>query len=71
MITRSIKGGDHAIVVAPIRVRKPEPGQKLEKNKEVAPVLRLKAKREQMIDHVNGEVEAAEHSTHDKQKQKK
>lgn len=48
MITRSIKGGDHAIVVAPIRVRKPEPGQKFEKSKEVAPpVLRLKAKREQ------------------------
>lgn len=72
MITRSIKGGDHAILVAPIRVRKPEPGQKLEKIKEAAPpVLRLKAKREQLVDHADEGTEAAEQSTHDKQKQKK
>ena len=72
MITRSIKGGDHAILVPPIRVRKQEPGQKLDKFKEVAPpVLRLKAKREQLIDHVDEGAEAAEQSMHDKQKQKK
>lgn len=72
MITRSIRGGDHAIVVAPIRVRKPEPGQKLDKIKEVVPpVLRLKAKRELLTDHVDEEAEAAEQSTHEKQKQKK
>jgi hypothetical protein len=67
MITRSIRGGDHAIVVAPIRVRKPEPGQRLDKIKEVAsPVLRLKAKRELLPDHVDEEAEAAEQSTQDK-----
>ena len=42
------------------------------KFKEVAPpVLRLKAKREQLIDHVDEGAEAAEQSMHDKQKQKR